>query len=111
MKRVLMMIVGVALTMSLTAAPKNIKYVKATDLSLLGKMCETTNPYHRLDVDKYPDFTYLMFWGAAVSDIVSATPTIIIKILFIVVSKFNKKGCPLQDNPILKRSPLCFQLV
>ena len=57
MKRILMMIVGVALTMSLTAAPQNIKYVKATDLSLLGKMCETTNPYHRLDVDKYPDFT------------------------------------------------------
>lgn len=62
MKKLFLIVVGVAMTLSLSAAPNGKKmpeldYVKATELSLLGKLCKTTNPYHRLDVDKYPDFT------------------------------------------------------
>ena len=31
-----------------------VKYVDAQSLTFLGKMCETTNPYHRVEVDDYP---------------------------------------------------------
>ena len=31
-----------------------VKYVDAQSLTFLGKMCETTNPYHRVEVDAYP---------------------------------------------------------
>lgn len=31
-----------------------VKYVDAQKLTFLGKMCQTTNPYHRVEVDDYP---------------------------------------------------------
>ena len=56
MKRFILAIICVASFSFAIAAPE-LNYVEASDLSLLGKMCPTTNPYHRLDVDKYPEFT------------------------------------------------------
>lgn len=55
MKRFILAIICVASFSFAIAAPE-LNYVEASDLSLLGKMCPTTNPYHRLDVDKYPEF-------------------------------------------------------
>ena len=54
MKRVLMALVCAVLVVSVSAAPKKseqkVNYVKATELTMLGKLCKTTNPYHRVEV-------------------------------------------------------------
>ena len=53
MKRLLIAIVCVAVALSATAAPKKkteVDYVDATKLTMIGKLCETENPYHRVDV-------------------------------------------------------------
>lgn len=61
MKRMLMLLVGVATIVSLTAAPKKQKikydYTNATELTLVGKLCKTTNPYHRVEVDNVEGIT------------------------------------------------------
>ena len=62
MKRILMAVICVAMAFSLSAqskqkkAPK-IDYVNATELALIGKLCETTNPYHRVEVEKVEGIT------------------------------------------------------
>jgi len=49
-----MALVCAALVVSVSAAPKKkepkVDYVNATELTMLGKLCETTNPYHRVEV-------------------------------------------------------------
>ena len=55
MKRLFLIIVCTTLALSVTAAPKKapqVDYVDATELTLIGKLCETTNPYHRVEVAK-----------------------------------------------------------
>ena len=53
MKKILMVIVCAAMAISVSAqskkAPK-VDYVNATELTMVGKLCETTNPYHRVEV-------------------------------------------------------------
>jgi len=53
MKRILMALVCAALVVSVSAAPKKkapkVDYVNATELTLMDKLCETTNPYHRVE--------------------------------------------------------------
>lgn len=41
------------------ATPKNVQYVytEASDLTLIGKIMDTPNPYHRVDTVKYKGFT------------------------------------------------------
>ncbi|MBE6174339.1 MAG: hypothetical protein E7147_02185 [Rikenellaceae bacterium] len=60
MRKLLLALVCAAMTLSVSAqkkkAPK-IDFVDATQLTMVGKLCETTNPYHRVEVEKYPDFT------------------------------------------------------
>ncbi len=58
MKRLFLALVCATMVFSVSAqkkAPK-IDFVNATDLTLVGKLCETTNPYHRVEVEKYPEF-------------------------------------------------------
>ena len=43
------MVVSVATAQKKKSAPK-VSYVDATELTLVGKLCETTNPYHRVEV-------------------------------------------------------------
>ena len=55
MKRFLLAVVCVAMAISVSAQQKSkkepkVKYVNATELTLIGKLCETTNPYHRVEV-------------------------------------------------------------
>ena len=62
MKRFFMAVVCVAMTITLSAQQKakkepKLDYVKATELTLLGKLCETTNPYHRVEVEKIEGIT------------------------------------------------------
>ena len=62
MKRLFAAIVCVAMVASVVAAPKKkaqpkLKYVDATELTLVGKLCPTTNPYHRVEVDKIQGIT------------------------------------------------------
>ena len=56
-----MLLVGVAMVVSLAAAPKKSKikydYTDATKLTLVGKLCKTTNPYHRVEVDNVEGIT------------------------------------------------------
>ena len=54
MKRLFMAVVCVAIVLSAAAqrkAPK-LDYVNALDLTMIGKLCETTNPYHRMETEK-----------------------------------------------------------
>lgn len=57
MKRILMAVLCAAMVLTATAqaktkeAPK-VDYVDATQLTLIGKLCQTTNPYHRVETDK-----------------------------------------------------------
>ena len=59
MRKLLLALVCAAMTLSVSAqkkkAPK-IDFVDATQLTMVGKLCETTNPYHRVEVEKYPEF-------------------------------------------------------
>ena len=56
MKRILMtfvcvlMVASVALAQKQKSAPE-VDYVDATELTLIGKLCKTTNPYHRVEVE------------------------------------------------------------
>ena len=34
-----------------------IKYVDALTLTHFGKLCKTSNPYNRVEVDDYPELT------------------------------------------------------
>ena len=59
MKRLFMAVVCVAMALSVTAqrkAPK-LDYVNALDLTMIGKLCETTNPYHRMETEKIEGIT------------------------------------------------------
>ena len=61
MKKVLLALVCAVFALSVSAAPKKkapkIDYVNATELTLLGKLCETTNPYHRVETANIPELT------------------------------------------------------
>ena len=54
MKRFLMTVVGVAMVLSVAAQRKapELDYVNALDLTMIGKLCQTTNPYHRMETEK-----------------------------------------------------------
>ena len=58
MKRIFITAIYVVLAISVstaqTKAPK-VDYVDATQLTILGKLCETTNPYHRVEVATIPE--------------------------------------------------------
>ena len=60
MKRILIAIVCAAMFFSVSAQEKkasDMNYVNATELTMLGKMCKTTNPYHRMEVDNVEGIT------------------------------------------------------
>ena len=53
MKRFVIAVLCLLLVVSVSAAPKKtpkVNYVNATELTMLGKLCKTTNPYHRVEV-------------------------------------------------------------
>jgi lysophospholipase L1-like esterase len=55
MKKILMSLACALMAVSVAVAQKpkslpKLDYVDATKLTLLGKLCETTNPYHRVEV-------------------------------------------------------------
>ena len=56
-----MALVCAVFVVSVSAAPKKkgpkIDYVNATDLTLLGKLCQTENPYHRVETANIPELT------------------------------------------------------
>ena len=56
MKRFFISVICLAAVLSVSAAPKadepKVNYVDALELTMIGKLCETTNPYHRVEVDK-----------------------------------------------------------
>ena len=56
MKRLFLAVVCTVMVASISAAPKakeqKVNYVDATELTMLGKLCKTTNPYHRVEVEK-----------------------------------------------------------
>ena len=56
MKRLMLLVAMLGFALNITAAEKaKINYVDALKLTHIGKMCKTTNPYHRVEVDKYPE--------------------------------------------------------
>ena len=55
MKKIFLTLVSLCLCFGFVSAQDGIKYVDAQSLTHIGKMCETTNPYHRVEVDKYPE--------------------------------------------------------
>lgn len=60
MKRLFFAVICAVLAVSVSAAPKKqpkLDFVNATELTLLGKLCETTNPYHRIEVESVPELT------------------------------------------------------
>ena len=53
MKRILLALLCAVMVVSVSTAQKKkpqVDYVNATDLTMVGKLCETTNPYHRVEV-------------------------------------------------------------
>ena len=60
MKRLFLAVVASMLVLSLSAAPKKqpkVDYVDALQLTMIGKLCETTNPYHRIEVEAVPELS------------------------------------------------------
>lgn len=56
MKRLLMILASTAMVVSISVA-QNISYIDALELTMLGKMCKTTNPYHRMETSDIPGIT------------------------------------------------------
>ena len=53
MKRFILAVVCLVIAVSVSASPKKepqVDYVNALDLTMIGKLCKTTNPYHRVEV-------------------------------------------------------------
>ena len=55
MKRFLLIIAVLCLSFS-AYAQKGIEWTDAQKLNHTGKMCKTTNPYNRVEVNAYPEF-------------------------------------------------------
>ena len=53
MNRLLSIAILVLAMFAVTNKAVAVKYVNAQDLTFLGKLCETTNPYHRVEVADY----------------------------------------------------------
>lgn len=54
MKRNLLYFICLCLALSFVQSATAVKYVDVQQLTFLGKMCHTTNPYHRVEVANYP---------------------------------------------------------
>lgn len=55
MRRIFILLV---LTLSIAATAKdNLKYIEASELTLVGKLMPTSNPYHRVDTTVYKGFS------------------------------------------------------
>jgi len=61
MKRLFTTVVLSLLVVSVSFAQKDLesklKFVDATELTMLGKLCQTTNPYHRVEVEDVEGIT------------------------------------------------------
>ena len=60
MKKLFLAVVCATMLVSIAVAQESkpkIDFVNATELTLLGKLCETTNPYHRIEVESIPELT------------------------------------------------------
>ncbi len=56
MKRFLLLVFASCMMLATSAAEKvKINYVDAQKLNHIGKMCKTTNPYNRVEVNDYPE--------------------------------------------------------
>lgn len=55
MKRLILNLVSVSVMLLFSGQALAVKYVDAQNLTFLGKMSKTANPYHRVDVAEYPD--------------------------------------------------------
>lgn len=55
MKKLFLLLVSSALLFSTASAKPKINYVDAQTLTHIGKMCETSNPYHRVEVERYSE--------------------------------------------------------
>lgn len=56
MRRFLIVVAMLGFVLNVAAAEKaKINYVDALSLTHTGKMCKTTNPYHRVEVANYPE--------------------------------------------------------
>ena len=55
MKRFLLIIAALCLSFGSVMAQKNIEWTDAQKLNHIGKMCKTTNPYNRVEVNNYPE--------------------------------------------------------
>ena len=51
----MLMLLALAVVSTGAMAQKNVKWVDAQSLTHLGKLCQTTNPYHRVEVANYPE--------------------------------------------------------
>ena len=55
MKKLTLLLLALVLLCGGAMAQKNVKWVDAQSLTHLGKLCKTTNPYHRVEVANYPE--------------------------------------------------------
>ena len=55
MKRFFLIIAALCLSFGSVVAQKDIVWIDAQKLNHIGKMCKTTNPYNRVEVNNYPE--------------------------------------------------------
>ena len=55
MKKLTLLLLALVMVCGGAMAQKNVKWVDAQSLTHLGKLCKTTNPYHRVEVANYPE--------------------------------------------------------
>lgn len=56
MKKLNTLLLALVLLCTNAVAQDNVKWVDAQSLTHLGKLCKTTNPYHRVELASYPEF-------------------------------------------------------
>lgn len=55
MKKLYALLIALMIITTGAFAQKNVQWVDAQTLTHLGKLCQTTNPYHRVEVANYPE--------------------------------------------------------
>lgn len=55
MKKFSLLLIALMVVCTGAMAQKDVKWVDAQSLTHLGKLCQTTNPYHRIEVANYPE--------------------------------------------------------
>ena len=97
MRKILLFIVGLALSLSLFAQGVNYQFTEASDLTITGKVFDTPNPYQRMDFERFggwveKDINLLEMSCGIIVSFKTNSPVIAVKPEFLSISGTDASG-------------------